>query len=436
MRSTRHRSLVAATAGACAAMACLIAVPAASAAPDAGWTVQPTPPLPSDIQLPPDVPPATGEGSFAGVSCASADACTAVGQESPGDVPAGELAEVWDGTAWSVIETDTLDFDFGSKLVSVSCGAPGACIAVGSGQSPNTTAVSQVLTETSAEGAGAPADFDIAELLSVSCASISECMAVGNTGDFNQPLIIDHLADGAWTSLNPPLPADSHPSLLSEVSCAAASFCMALGFDADGNTFIETWDGTSWALTPPPNPPGATSSSLGVVSCPAVGDCVALGSWGNQSGSHLLAEQFRHGAWEQISAPPLAADGSEPAIAAIACPARNVCTVVGSATDPDPNTGGPTHPYAARLHHGRWELQAPLDVPGAADDSFASVSCPTRRACTAVGQSVGNGTSDVGSLQPLVEHWVRSGHHHGRRHGDRGRSGRSRERGRTGRRGR
>ncbi len=399
------------------AVALLVAATTCGPAAARGWTIQPTPALPGAAQ-PPEGPGGTAEGTFAGVSCASADACTAVGQESPGNVPAGELAEVWDGTAWSVIETDTLDFDFGSKLVSVSCGAPGACIAVGSGQSPDTTAVAQSLSTTGAQAASPGAVFSIEELLSVSCASTSECMAVGNTGDGQAPLLIDHLAAGAWTSLNPALPADSEPSMLSGVSCVASTFCMALGADADSNTVAETWDGTSWSLTPAaPNPPGAAAGSLGAVSCPEVGDCVATGSWSDQSGSHPLVERFRHGAWSLIAAPP-DVGGVEPSAAGIACPGRQTCTVVGDIAD----ASGNVQTYAARLHRGLWQIQATPTVPGTAGNSFASVSCPTRRECTAAGQSVGNGTSDVGPLEPLVEHWVRRGHHHDHRHRERGRT--------------
>src|SRR5262249_30106940 len=148
-----------------------------------GWTIQSTPMLPG-VTVPPDVPPPPGEGGFAGISCASVDSCTAVGSESPGDIPTGELAEVWDGPSWSVIDTDTLDYDFGSQPVSVSCWAPGACLALGPANAPDLVPLDQYLgtTPISEPAPEAPATDDVEQLVSVSCGAASNCVGVGNTG--------------------------------------------------------------------------------------------------------------------------------------------------------------------------------------------------------------------------------------------------------------
>jgi hypothetical protein len=381
-----------------------------------GWTIQSTPSLPSAAQ-PPEGPGGTAEGAFSGVSCASADACTAVGQESPGNIAGGELAEVWDGASWLVIETDTLDFDFGSQLASVSCAAPGACLAVGSAQpSAELIPLAQTLSTAGAQDASPPAESDLEQLVSVSCVSTSSCIAVGNTGFGGAPLVIDQFNAGGWSALTPAVPTDDQPSTLTGVSCTSPSFCMAVGQDADGNTLAESWYGTGWSLVAVPNPAGATSGALRAVSCPATGECVGVGSWSDDSGSHPLVAQFRHGAWELISAPPADTGGTAPTLTAISCPARQVCTVVGSTSDP----AGPSHPYAARLHRGRWHLQSVPDVPGAIDDSLASVSCPARRVCTAVGRSLGGDAP----LAPLVERWIGAAHRRQHRQHRRARLGR------------
>jgi hypothetical protein len=404
LRKVVCRRLCVVIAAACA----LLAVPAAASAGTPGWVIQPTPTLPGLPPPAPDVPPIPGQGGFAGVSCATADFCAAVGQESPGDIPSGELAEVWDGTAWSITETDTLDYDFGSQLLSVSCAAPGACLAVGWGQASGSVRVplARTLSATAAAGGQAPATDTIDELLSVSCVSASTCMAVGN-GDGTAPYLIDSFTESGATSLTPAVPADGAPGMLTGVSCATESFCVAVGGDDDGNVLVETWDGTSWSLSSAPNP----ASSLGSISCPAVRDCVAIGAANGQP----LVERLRHGTWEVLSAPPAASLG-EPSLTGISCPTRQVCTVVGNTSDAANN--GASHPYAARLHGGRWHLLAPLDVPGATGTSFASVSCPTRRVCTAVGQSLGpdDPSAGTGPLNPLAERWVAGGRRWRRHH--------------------
>ena len=395
------------------ATACLLAaVPATASAADPGWVIDPTPSLPSALP-PPAGPGGTAEGGFSGVSCATTDACAAVGQSSPGNMPVGYLAEHWDGTAWSAIETSNLAFDFGSQLLSVSCAAPEPCIAVGSGNTPDLVPVAQSLSSTGFQDVSPAARSNIEELLSVSCVSTSECMAVGNTGDFQAPYLIIHAVSGAWTNLTAALPADGAPGLLTGVSCASSSFCVAVGSDDDGNLLAEAWDGTSWSLAPAPDPaPG--SSSLGAVSCSAVGECLAIGGQDGQP----LVERLRHGTWEVLSAPPATSNGA-PSLSGISCPSRGTCIIVGSTSD----AGGSQHAFAARLGHGRWHVQATPAVPGATGDSLAAVSCPTRRVCIAVGQSRGpsDPAGEPGSITPLAERWLAGGHRRSwwHRHDDR-----------------
>jgi uncharacterized membrane protein len=103
-------------------------VPLAEAWNGSAWTIQPT----SD--------PANSQGSSLGaVSCSSADSCTAVGTSQSSNVSSfgklQTLAEVWDGTTWSIPPTP--DPSAGQNILSgVSCGASDACMAVGQAQDP------------------------------------------------------------------------------------------------------------------------------------------------------------------------------------------------------------------------------------------------------------------------------------------------------------
>ena len=85
------------------------------------WAIQRTP------------PPADAAGiNISGVSCASSDACTAVGQQVG---PGGLFADRWNGASWAIQSppnpAGTSNSD--NTLWGVSCTSRSACTAVGSG---------------------------------------------------------------------------------------------------------------------------------------------------------------------------------------------------------------------------------------------------------------------------------------------------------------
>jgi hypothetical protein len=93
------------------------------------WTIQSTP------------DPANSQGSsLAAVSCTSASSCTAVGQYQSTSVTnfgrSQTLAEVWNGTTWSISTTPDPSSTGQNLLSGVSCGASDACTAVGQYQDP------------------------------------------------------------------------------------------------------------------------------------------------------------------------------------------------------------------------------------------------------------------------------------------------------------
>ena len=99
-------------------------VPLAEAWNGTSWTIQSA------------ADPANSQsGSLASVSCTSVGSCTAVGQYASGTPPNfGEpqtLAEVWDGTTWTIPATPDPSSAAQNILSSVSCGATAACTAAG-----------------------------------------------------------------------------------------------------------------------------------------------------------------------------------------------------------------------------------------------------------------------------------------------------------------
>ena len=71
------------------------------------------------------------------VSCTALNSCMAVGQyATTGGFPELTLAERWNGTSWSVVDTKNRDMTESNSLDSVSCAGPQFCMAVG--EYPNT----------------------------------------------------------------------------------------------------------------------------------------------------------------------------------------------------------------------------------------------------------------------------------------------------------
>jgi hypothetical protein len=93
--------------------------------------------------------PSTTQGSqLTGVSCTSAASCTAVGWYTSSSIPTfGQMltvAEVWDGTAWTLETSPNPSTD--SLLEGVSCGRSQLCTAVG--QTQDEGGVQSTLIET------------------------------------------------------------------------------------------------------------------------------------------------------------------------------------------------------------------------------------------------------------------------------------------------
>ncbi len=176
-----------------------------------------------------------------GVSCSTANACTAVGTFV--DHGTHPLVERWDGASWTIQPTPDLPDGRDGYFSSVVCPDASTCVAVGSMGPPNR---SKTLVET---------------------------------------------WDGiTWRVQDTPTPKHSHGgAVLSHVSCPRIDACLAVGSYVGGpngalvSMLAERWDGTKWSLTHPAVPDGAAltelfgTSCLGNLACVAVGDHAKLG---------------------------------------------------------------------------------------------------------------------------------------------------------------
>jgi len=244
------------------------------------WTRQNTP-----------TPAGTIETELNAVSCSAAYACTAVGldEKISGEVT---LAEAWNGTVWSTQKTPKPTGATASDLNGVSCTGPKACTAVGwyTNSSGYKVTLAEVWNGTAWSIQATPnptGDDPSGELDAVSCSAADACTAVGGN-------LVERWNGTAWSIESTPDPAGSFGTSLDGVSCKAGA-CTAVGSyysSSDvGLTLAETWSGGAWTIQHTPNPAGATGSELDGVSCNAANTCTAVGLYDNSSGVQLpLAE--------------------------------------------------------------------------------------------------------------------------------------------------
>jgi hypothetical protein len=340
----------------------------------------------------PTVPSASIGSGLSGVSCTSADACTAVGSyESTGSVFT-TFAESWNGSSWTIENTPS---DTVSNLNAVACLSASSCIAVGdvlSGVGIDTLTLAERWNGTTWTTLTTPTPKGAARafLIAVSCTSATLCEAVGmyNKKSSTQLPFAEKWNGTSWRIQGTPKPSGS--TELNGVSCTSGSSCVTVGdYDTSSGTemLAERWNGTNWAIQSTPNPGGGSDSSLGGVSCTAAAACTATGSYFNGTAQASLAERWNGTSWTTQSTPNRV-DATATNLVAVSCPSASECVAAGSATQ-----GHMTKTDAEKWNGSAWKLQDPGIPAGSTESGLMSVSCPSTSDCTAVGfYANGSGT--------------------------------------------
>ncbi len=342
----------------------------------------------------PSLPARAVGGSLAGVRCQSATSCLAVGTWTNAGNATHTLAERWDATSWTVKPTPTPSGATESGLAALACPALTQCIAVG--QYRDAANNSLTLAETwngtawSIQPTPNPTGSTFNELNGVACASPTQCTAVGSG-----------FAEGwngtTWTlqTIVTPRPHTGGPAVLLGVSCRGA-LCAAVGYyerDAVQTLVAENWDGQRWVLGSPDISSPNDSSILLAVSCHVATSCMAVGSFHNSffSQDHTLAESFSL-LWQQqtfTDPGPSIAGG----VADVSCPSMRFCVSVGSF-----ETTSDFETYAETWDGTQWNVRT---VPNPSTTNLTAVSCSSATACTAVG----NGGDALSGFVTLAERW-------------------------------
>jgi hypothetical protein len=358
---------------------------AANAATTSTWTFQPVP-APAGSEFP----------TLEGVSCPSADSCTAVGAAEVNGT--GEaVADSWNGSAWSSQTTSPLPpHRSASGLNGVSCPSATYCVAVGGTSSRSFSyPLAEVWNGSTWTSMTVPAPITSparsTTLASVSCVSAADCTAVASVK------ISTSQTDYAFESWNGSTWSVqgivSNATVGNTISCPTTAGCYVneLGVDSGQAGF---WNGSTLTSAPIATPAGGSEPILQAVTCTGATNCIAVGAYapaGGGANNALLEESWNGSTWSvQPTHTPASYHGG--ALTSVSCASAAYCTATGSLT----NSGGKSQLMA--LHwsgSGEWAVQAPGQE--GADSYSNAVSCGAVGYCMDVG-SYFNSTSKTYGL--------------------------------------
>ncbi|HEX7245626.1 MAG TPA: S53 family peptidase [Solirubrobacterales bacterium] len=351
-----------------------------------------------------------------GVSCTGTASCIATGYYRPGGHP---VNSEWLTALALRISGTTLSREPivpQSESRAVSCASENACLAVGGGVGGGRYASAAIWNGGVWNGEyirlAQPAEAVSSTLAGISCPSAADCEAVGSytdssgtrktlaTGVSN----VGHVNYLGWHAQTTPNPSGAKSSSLAGVSCSTtASACTAVGTYTDEGgtqrTLAESWNGSSWSIQTTPNPSGAKSSSLSSVSCSTTASaCTAVGTYTDEAGvQRPLAESWNGSAWS-IQTTPSPSGAKAASLAGVSCSSTtSACSAVGTYT----NSSGTQLSLAEAWNGSAWSIQTTPNPSGAKAASLSSVSCPAAGSCSAVG----NYTNSSGTQLTLEENW-------------------------------
>jgi len=306
---------------------------------------------------------------------------------------------VW-GNAQPIPGMAALDGGRGSEILSISCSSPGNCAVVGDADdlsatpamTPRGFVVSEVNGVWSMVDALPPpapsASVKTSVLRSVSCTAPGDCLAGGfdtTTGLATTAVTVEE-TNGTWGT--PTEVAGAAPfDRVNSVSCASPGECAAGISNVRAETAeLATESGGTWsAAQPVPGlaalPGGPVHSTLYSVSCPAAGNCTAAGEVGI-TGEPVFVVDEKNGSWGDAS--ELAGGRAVGALeiffdqTPLACASAGNCVVTGTL-----NGLG----FIAGEVNGTWSSPDEWEYPTLKSVSATvnTLSCPSPGNCSAGG---------------------------------------------------
>ena len=227
------------------------------------WRVQPSP----------NPTRRSSDNQLQAVTCWAPDGCFATGSEiMDGFDDSVTLAERWNGTRWSIVNTPSPSDGNYAELASISCTGARNCVAAGDA---NYRPIIEQWDGTRWGIALHPTSFG--QFHGVACTTASQCEVVGET---QSGVVAESWNGRSWTSpmLSAPGGRDAYA-----VTCASGANCHTVGV-SDFGPLTADWDGTAWTATTTARGVITPPNSLAAVSCPSASSCFAVGSTSAQTG--------------------------------------------------------------------------------------------------------------------------------------------------------
>ena len=363
---------------------------------------------------------ALNQGGYAylfSVSCPSAGDCGAGGYDSPkaNDYQAfvvGERNGTW-GTAATVPHLAALNTGTDAAITGMSCASADNCTASGfyTGSARHQEAFVAVETRGTwrraqeVPGTAALNVGGFAEVYSVSCPSAGNCGVGGYYTDGSgraQAFVVSEV-DGRWgTAEEVPGTAALNTGGLAQVnsvSCASPGNCAAggdylshLGTHDKSQAFVVGEAKGRWGTAE--EVPGTAilnkgGQAVNSVSCPSAGDCAAGGDYIDGSGhTQVFVASEVNGTWRKVEEVPGTGTLNKSGVASLAqvsCPSAGNCGAAGSYSPVPPTFQA----FVVSEVNGTWRKAE--EVPGtgtlnsAGTGGTISVSCPSAGNCGAGG---------------------------------------------------
>jgi hypothetical protein len=287
--------------------------------PGGRWTIVPSPTV------------AGGSGSvLAGVACATTTHCIAVGSSEDLTSTPLTLIEENTGSGWAIVPSpNPIAFGHGiGYLAGVTCATATHCMAVGAYVSDS--GHSQTLIEETTGGGWSivpspnTSSGEDNSLSSLAC-DARRCIAVGSRG-YSKTLIEENTGSG-WTIVPSPNSTAGYDTTLNSVACIGAGGCIAVGSSSPAYfaalPFVVESAGSGWSATPNP----IFNGGLDDVTCVSLTNCIAIG---NLFTGGSVIEQRAGNAWMLL--PGLSLDTREingMNLSGVACTGGDRCFIVG-----------------------------------------------------------------------------------------------------------
>jgi len=200
--------------------------------------------------------PAHSRGSeLAGVACASATTCLAVGNYTSATGKWRTYSAAWNAGTWTLARALTVSGKTFTTFQDVSCPSPSVCVAVGVASRPGSRPFAETWNGSAWQKSPMPSELR-AGLTGVSCPATNACVATGFHGNRS---LIEAWNGTTWVvQKSPDTRAPFTGDNLLHVSCVTAAECVAVGFRYNPRvlprrrqllTLAEYWNGTSWKIT-------------------------------------------------------------------------------------------------------------------------------------------------------------------------------------------